>query len=597
MRLEPTRVELLGDHPASARLTGTGPVALGAIEVGVDAGRDGAVRWSVANRGDRPVRLRAVRLVFTVTGVEGPLRAFLNGYQSWSPCRLATLGVDVDPSTVGRVPRLLRASHHADEEVAEDGELRSESVAVLADAGADQLLVGFGGSPEGSRHDGTLRLRRAGHGSDPELTAEAFLGGARLDPGAERELRRFMVGAGPDHAPLLEAWAGAVGAEEGARTSAPYQVGWCSWYHYFDRVSEADLRSNLAHAADWPFEVFQLDDGFQPAIGDWLGTNEKFDSSLDQLAAAIVGAGRRPGIWLAPFLASPRSEVLTRNPGWAARYRDGERPLMGMWHPVWGGAMPTLDTTDPDVQAHLEAVAGDLAAVGFTYLKLDFTFAPSVDGVYRDPTMTPAERVRAGYDAVRRGAGEDAFILGCGAPLAAVVGVVDGMRIGADVAPSWHRSADAANPSGPYADSEPATVNAWRNTLARSFLHRRFWLNDPDCLMLRRTDTAMSDDAVRTWALAVGLSGGMALVSDDLGLLDTRARDLLDEVLALGRAADGDALAGSPPRCPDLLDADPPTRLTAAGRELAVDPGTASSFLRAILAAGSEDRTQKAPEG
>ena len=96
-------------------------------------------------------------------------------------------------------------------------------------------------------------------------------------------------------------------------------------------------------------------------------------------------------------------------------------------------------------------------------------------------------------------------------------------------------------------------------------MHRSLWLNDPDCVMLRRSATQMSDDAVTTWARAVGVSGGMALVSDDLALLDAEARRLLDDVVALGRASDAEARAGRPARCPDLMDAVPPTRLRAGG--------------------------------
>ena len=81
-------------------------------------------------------------------------------------------------------------------------------------------------------------------------------------------------------------------------------------------------------------------------------------------------------------------------------------------------------------------------------------------------------------------------------------------------------------------------MNAWRNTLSRSFLHRRLWLNDPDCLMLRTDHTELEPEQMRAWALAVGVSGGMALVSDDLALLGDDARSLLDEVVALGREAD-----------------------------------------------------------
>jgi len=164
--------------------------------------------------------------------------------------------------------------------------------------------------------------------------------------------------------------------------------------------------------------------------------------------------------------------------------------------------------------------------------------------------------------AVRRGAGEGTFLLGCGLPLGAGIGEVDGMRIGPDVAPWWEPKDGFPG----YAEAAPSTRNAWRSTLVRSAFHRRLWLNDPDCLMLRTADTELTVDEVRAWALAVGTSGGMALVSDDLALLDADARRLLDEVLALGRAADEAARTGPPPRCDDLLDAATPTRLTAGRR-------------------------------
>lgn len=248
--------------------------------------------------------------------------------------------------------------------------------------------------------------------------------------------------------------------------------------------------------------------------------------------------------------------------------RSTDRPLIGAVNPGWGGVTWVLDTTLPEVQAHLESVARTLVAMGWTYLKLDFTYAPSFDGLWHDPALTPAERVRAGYDAIRRGAGDDAFLLGCGAPQGPCIGVVDGMRIGPDVAPHW-----LPVEGTPYPDTGPATVNAWRNTLARSFQHRRLWLNDPDCVMLRTTDTELSEAQIDTWAQAVALSGGMVLVSDDLALLPAATRARLDELLTIARAADAAAAAGTTPACPDLLDTWTPTTLESVTR-LTADPTT-----------------------
>ena len=555
-----------------------GPASGADAETGVLAGGD-TIRWSVTNRGDLPIELTSVALVWRLDVAGGPLRMFRHGYQSWSHSGVAVLGVDRDPSSAPGSLEMARGVHHADPAVAEPGELRSEWVTVVQAGNHSPRLVGFDG---GRDHDGTLRLRTGPAGA--ELAAEAFLGGAVLAPGERRSLHTIVV-SGPQPAgasELLEGWADWAGRVGGACTAAPYQVGWCSWYHYFHDVTEADLRSNLARAGDWPFEVFQLDDGYQAAIGDWLDTNARFASGVDELAAAIAAQGRIPGLWIAPFIAAPDSEVARRHPDWLARTDTGD-PLPGMYNPPWGGGrggfMWALDTTHPEVLSHLESVARQLVAVGYRYLKLDFTFAPTYPGRWHDPSATPAQRVRAGYDAIRRGAGADTFILGCGVPLAHVVGAADANRIGPDVAPSWNRDGDGVGLAG-YEASLPATRHALHATLARSFMHRRLWVNDPDCLMLRSDQTALDAAASHTWSQAVGLSGGMALVSDDLALLGAGARRRLDEAIELGRASDAAAVQGDTPRCPDLMRHQGASQLTALGQHLVVDVPTGRSTVR-----------------
>jgi alpha-galactosidase len=415
------------------------------------------------------------------------------------------------------------------------------------------------------------------------LWCEAFLGDAVLAAGEERHLHDLLIASGSSPENLLAGWAVHAGQVGRARVDAPYQVGWCSWYHYFHDVTEADLDHNLALADSWPFDVFQLDDGYQAAIGDWLITNDKFPSDVGSIADRIAAAGRTPGIWIAPFLAAPDSVVATEHPEWLATFPDGS-PLITMFNPPWGGGMGGfmfgLDTTHPEVIEHLEGLARTLVDVGFDYLKLDFTFSPAYDGVWHDPSKTPAQRVRAGYDAIRRGAG-DAFLLGCGSPQSNVVGVVDGNRIGPDVAPSWPIEAKT-EPLAGYRGSQPSTRNAWFNTAARSFMHRRLWLNDPDCLMLRSAETELTAEQMRTWALAVGVSGGMALVSDDLALVEVEGRVLLDEAIALGRAADAAAVEGRVPKSLELLHTDHPTVISNPEWILAVSPETAFSILRPI---------------
>jgi alpha-galactosidase len=132
-----------------------------------------------------------------------------------------------------------------------------------------------------------------------------------------------------------------------------------------------------------------------------------------------------------------------------------------------------------------------------------------------------------------------------------------------------------------YLWTQPATLFAASSTTGRSFTHRRLWLNDPDCLMLRRTHTELSTDAIQTWAHLVGLSGGMALVSDDLSLLGPPERRLLDQVLELGRRSDAAAREGRTPVVPDRLTQSVPMGMAAVGQRLELDPVTGRSELTA----------------
>ena len=86
---------------------------------------------------------------------------------------------------------------------------------------------------------------------------------------------------------------------------------------------------------------------------------------------------------------------------------------------------------------------------------------------------------------------------------------------------------------------------------------------------------------MRAWALAVGVSGGMALVSDDLSLLGADARALLDEVVALGREADA---GHAPTALRRPAGADPPTRLATASVELVGDPDAGVAHVQGLLA-------------
>ena len=176
--------------------------------------------------------------------------------------------------------------------------------------------------------------------------------------------------------------------------------------------------------------------------------------------------------------------------GWPGRPTTRRSRMIGMFNDIWGGFMYVLDITRPDVLDHLEAIA---ARPGRRRVPLPEAGLHLQRQAAGRATPTPPSRRPSGcgraYEAVRRGAGEDTFLLGCGAP-AGLAG-----RRGRRHAHRprrrphwWHRAPDrpAARLPGD-ASRRPGAPGA--STLARAFLHRQLWLNDPDCLMLRTAET------------------------------------------------------------------------------------------------------------
>ncbi|NLA36948.1 MAG: alpha-galactosidase [Actinobacteria bacterium] len=328
-------------------------------------------------------------------------------------------------------------------------------------------------------------------------------------------------------------------AMEARGVDAAHPAGWCSWYYYFTKVTEADVRANLAVLAEdgrggevFGCDYVMIDDGHQAGIGDWLTTSDKFPSGMASLAADIRAAGFDAGIWWAPFIVGARSRVARSHPEWLVRNAKG-RPVHALLNPNWAREMPiyALDTTHPGALEHLARVADTIGNEwGYRIQKLDFLFTASLPGVRHDRSATRAQSLRRGLEAIRDGAGEDSFLLGCGSPLGPAVGVVDAMRIGADVTPSWNSAIAKYLGRGRHG---LATVNALRNTINRSVLDRAWFLNDPDCLMVRADNTSLTEAEVRTMCTVFGLTDGMIVLSDDLTAVRADRRSLVRRTLGL----------------------------------------------------------------
>ncbi|MGO9453130.1 MAG: glycoside hydrolase family 36 protein [Candidatus Binataceae bacterium] len=503
-------------------------------------------RARIVNRGEAPIKLDAAWfLVATGFDSVAPARFFKHGYQSWSASGAAAVG-QTREHRYDKMSRVLRINHQSEavRPVEAPEAATSELFTIVEGADGERVLAGF--------IDAASSLTTLTVLSPEAILARALLDGVELAPHATRELPPLYFTRSREPAARLAArWASKIGDAMNARTQAPFQRGWCSWYHYFHAIAEDALRANLRTLAamrdQFPIEVVQLDDGFQAALGDWDRTNGKFPGGLKKIAAEIRGAGFAAGIWTAPFLAARDSELMRTHPDWLIRHESGE-PLRASYNPNWTQDEDkfayALDPSNPDFQRHLEALFRKLVdELGYSYLKLDFLYAAAAEGVRKDANLTRAETLSIGLRAIRAGAGDSAFILGCGCPLGQAIGIVDGMRIGPDVSPFW----------GGAGSGDPSTVHALDAIIARSFMHRRLWLNDPDCLMLRASETQLTADERGALASVIAGSGGMLLISDDMALLGEAESSLYREAAAVGAEMD-QAAAEEPIVALDLMD-------------------------------------------
>jgi alpha-galactosidase len=358
---------------------------------------------------------------------------------------------------------------------------------------------------------------------EPRLGLWANTDDVRIDPGESFSTDwACLQPFGFDDPDPLGPYLDAVANENSARKMADVPVGWCSWYQFFDSVTHDNVIENLEWAATSrrriPLDLIQLDDGFQAQIGDWFQTKDSFPDGVAGIARHAKDEGFTPGIWLAPLIVRPEARIVKEHPDWMLRGRGGLPVHAGF---IWKRFTRALDPTHPAVLDHLRRMINTAVDEwGYEYLKLDFLYAGALKANRHNPKMTRAQGLRHALSVMREEAGDDVFMLGCGCPLGSGIGIFDGMRISADVAPSWNPAYLGMELPFRSEPDFPAVRNAIRNTITRAPMHRRWWLNDPDCLLMRGNDTKLSEHEVQTLASVIALSAGSLIVSDDLPSLD-----------------------------------------------------------------------------
>lgn len=466
---------------------------------------------------DKEIRIDRMRAVFDCT-YRAQERIFLNGYQTWTDSTEHSIRSRM--SGIGHIPPQLSRKYAFPQYgdytftryTGRAGELHGFSYGYLRQGRTYRF---FGSLAEDSGF--TVFYTNTAKAT---LTAEKDCAG--LTVRGDYTAMHLLMTAGTERE-VFDTYFSLLGVK--LREDAKPIFGYTSWYRHYQNISEDILLADLEglQALPCPADVFQIDDGYQTAVGDWLSVDAgKFPNGMAKLAADIRAAGYLPGIWLAPFAAEEKSSLWQEHPDWFVRDAKGD-PIKGGSN--WSGFY-ALDICNEDVRSYLREVFRTVIDEwGYGLVKLDFLYAACIQP---RPDKTRGQLMAEAMDFLRECVG-DAFILGCGVPLASAFGRVDYCRIGCDVSLDWDDK--------PYMRmthrERVSTRNAVQNAVFRRQLNGRAFLSDPDVFLLRSDQTGMTAEQRTCLAEINALCGAVLFTSDNISEYGEEQRAVLTRILKL----------------------------------------------------------------
>ena len=337
-----------------------------------------------------------------------------------------------------------------------------------------------------------------------------------VKPGEGMVSERLMFEAGPDYHHQLLAYGDAVRRLHHARVTSETPIGWWSWTVYYGAINEGEVLANgdwqAEHLKSLGYKYFQIDEGYQYARGEYTTPNAtQFPDGMRFVGHHLTGDGLTFGVWTAPFEVTSRAWIYEHHKDWLVHNAKGDPvPLGDVWDQKTD-VLYALDTTHPGAQEYMRDTYKTLTREwGVRFIKLDFMDTTAIEGYRYRPNTTALEAQRIGLQVIRDAVGEEVILDKDGSPMLNPVGLVDTGRISADTGHSFER-----------------TKNAASGIAARFYMHRNFFVNDPDAFNV--TATHLMEHAKERSSISLGaaqasialsaVSGGMYEIGDDMLVL------------------------------------------------------------------------------
>jgi alpha-galactosidase len=361
-----------------------------------------------------------------------------------------------------------------------------------------------------------------------------------LPSGATLSSERLLFSVDSDYHAQLETYGAAIKELHHSRIPEQNMLGWWSWTAFYTKITEGNTFSNALwlaeHLKDLGYNYFHFDLGYGYSRGEYATTNaSQFPHGMLPLTHRITGLGLKVGVWTAPFEVGARSSIYEQHKDWLVHNSSGKPIQVTAAEEAPPEAVYVLDATNPGAQEFLRLTYRTLVREwGVKYIKLDFMDNTAIEGYYFRPDTTALEAQRIGLQVIREAVGNDVLLDKDGSPMLNPVGLVDDGRVSQDTGHSFERSKEAA----------PGIA-------ARYYMHRNFFLNDPDAFTVsrqlleeREIQAPLTLNEAQVSIALSAISGGLYEIGDDLLTLakDSDRVALLEnsdllQMAKLGRAA------------------------------------------------------------
>jgi len=392
------------------------------------------------------------------------------------------------------------------------------------------------------------------YNKDNDVVIKAFGEKKPIKPGESILFEKIIEIKNESWQDILFAYGEEIANEHKIKPKESLQLnGWSTWDYYGRVYNTKDVINNIDQiAADGlKVNIIQIDGGWWTSRGDYLSVRKDLQGGMKAIADYAKSKGYRAGIHLDGFRGDKTSNLYKQHPDWFLKDQDGETICQVIDKKDTYMQYIYFDYSNPAVCAYIKDVLRTIRTEwGFSYFKIDFMryglletilveHGKEKKGIKKvtavkafNENLTSMERTRLALKSMREGIG-DGFFLACSSVFGPTIGIVDGIRTGGDISPTFEHYTSRCLQNG-----------------GNFYLNHVVAQNDADYLVVRNKDDEEPSrawgedkfggnttyDEAKMWSDYVALYGGIKINSDNLLTLRSERKKLIKNAFSLKTA-------------------------------------------------------------